>query len=947
MVVNYFWLILFILIIPDLSNEFQHIKILYRYSYSYITLKIDGFGNKRVYTGKDWKCDNKNFIPPDEIYINEINQITIKNEYNFSESKNTVKLVWFKEMNSTACLFRGCVDIKEIDFSHFNSSLITGEIKSMFNGCNSLVSLDLSGFNTSKVTGFPCLFCNCYSLTSINLTNFDTSNIFNMENMFNLCYSLESINLSSFNTPSLKDVKGMFYNCNNLTFIDLSHFDFSNIINMANMFQNCTSLITVKFPNSTTPNLIGIGSMFQFCYSLLSVDLSNFDTSQVICMDRTFRYCRSLTSINLSNFDTSKVTWMESMFEGCSNLEYINFKNAKDNNVNACKYDNIFRGTPDNLVMCINETNSPNITKIFKKKTEGCPTIDCSENLKSNQKKIKTGLPGCAENCTNHMYYIYEFNGRCYDTYDYGIFFDEKDLVQKCKCKYDKCLSCSNVELVKDLCITCNKSYYPKENDETNLGPYINCYKDIDGYYLDTTDNNNYIYKLCYHTCKTCKIRGDYFNHNCIECNSNYSFSIANNNNYSNCYKNCDYYYFFDDLGNFNCTSDYNCPLEFSKLQVNKSECIKNCSLDDTNKLEFRNKCYDKCPEESIEINGTEYHYCEALCNKDYPFLIHNTQECVEFCTIEEILSNSCELKYIEDTNVQEEGDNRKNITEKEIEKLKEIKIKDKMLESIEKDFIRDTYNKTEIEQGNDAYIKYKEFTITLTTTENQRKNKNKDKVTLIDICDCEYLLRQAYNISPSEKLFMRKVDIEQEGMNIPKIEYDVYSRLNGSDLIKLNLSFCKDSKVDYYIPTILSDNIDKYNISSNYYNDICYTATSESGADIIIRDRQNEFMEGNKTVCQENCELADYNNNKVKCTCDVEESSSSSEFMNINKTKLFEKFIDIKNLVNINLLVCYKVLFSKKGIIKNIGSDVCSSDLLFLLLFYILFVLYYSLIHN
>ena len=49
--------------------------------------------------------------------------------------------------------------------------------------------------------------------------------------------------------------------------------------------------------------------------------------------------------------------------------------------------NNIFKGTPDNLVMCINETNSPNLTELFKSKNESCPTIDCSENWKLNKKK--------------------------------------------------------------------------------------------------------------------------------------------------------------------------------------------------------------------------------------------------------------------------------------------------------------------------------------------------------------------------------------------------------------------------------------------------------------------------------------------------------------------------------------------------------------------------------
>ena len=186
------------------------------------------------------------------------------------------------------------------------------------------------------------------------------------------------------------------------------------------------SLITVKFPNSTTRELKTIGSMFLNCISLLSVDLSHFDTSKVTNLDTMFKNCISLTSINISNFDSSKVVWMYLMFEGCSNLEYINFKNAKDNKESTCNYNDIFEGTPDNLVICINETNSPNLTELFKNKNENCSIIDCSENWKLNQKKINIGFEGCGTNCSN----LYEFNGRCQETCEYGSFFDEKDLVK-------------------------------------------------------------------------------------------------------------------------------------------------------------------------------------------------------------------------------------------------------------------------------------------------------------------------------------------------------------------------------------------------------------------------------------------------------------------------------------------------------------------------------------
>ena len=35
------------------------------------------------------------------------------------------------------------------------------------------------------------------------------------------------------------------------------------------------------------------------------------------------------------------------------------------------------------------------------------------------------------------------------------------------------------------------------------------------------------------------------------------------------------------------------------------------------------------------------------------------------------------------------------------------------------------------------------------------------------------------------------RVDIIQEKMKIPKIEYNLYSKINGTNLIKLNLSIC------------------------------------------------------------------------------------------------------------------------------------------------------------
>ena len=75
--------------------------------------------------------------------------------------------------------------------------------------------------------------------------------------------------------------------------------------------------------------------------------------------------------------------------------------------------------------------------------------------------------------------------------------------------------------------------------------------------------------------------------------------------------------------------------------------------------------------------------------------------------------------------------------------------------------------------------------------------------------------------------------------MSTLKVEYDVYAKLFGKILIKLNLTVCEKNKISIPIPIVLNGNIDKYNISIGYNNNICYTTTSNDGTDILLKDRQ------------------------------------------------------------------------------------------------------------
>ena len=120
-----------------------------------------------------------------------------------------------------------------------------------------------------------------------------------------------------------------------------------------------------------------------------------------------------------------------------------------------------------------------------------------------------------------------------------------------------------------------------------------------------------------------------------------------------------------------------------------------------------------------------------------------------------------------------------------------------------------------------------------------------------------------------------------------------------------------------------VQNEIFKHNISSEYYNDICFSYTTENGTDIILNDRKNEFIDKNMSLCDSNCDLIEYNKeiNMSKCQCEVKFKIPLINEIAIDKQKLIKKFKDINNIMNIKLLKCYKELFTSKGLKKNIGS--------------------------
>ena len=237
-----------------------------------------------------------------------------------------------------------------------------------------------------------------------------------------------------------------------------------------------------------------------------------------------------------------------------------------------------------------------------------------------------------------------------------------------------------------------------------------------------------------------------------------------------------------------------------------------------------------------------------------------------------------------------------------------------------------------------------------MTSSKNQ-KNRENGNETNIDLKECEIKLKKVYNISEKEPLYIIKIDIDEKGMHIPKIEYEVFYPFVNNTLTQLNLSICKDISIDLLIPVPLIDDLDKHNKSSDYYNNICSRTTSKSGTDITLKDRRDEFVENNMTLCEEDCNLVDYNftNQKAKCSCLVKIEIPIINEIKFNKTRLYNSFTDIQNFSNILIIKCYEIVFKLKNLKSNIGFLFFEGIILLYVISLIIFVSkgYFSLIKN
>ena len=307
--------------------------------------------------------------------------------------------------------------------------------------------------------------------------------------------------------------------------------------------------------------------------------------------------------------------------------------------------------------------------------------------------------------------------------------------------------------------------------------------------------------------------------------------------------------------------------------------------------------------------------YCIPKCTQDYPFLLIEYLECVSHCTIKQRQNNLCITYY--------------NFS---------IKINYQIFEEVINQTRFELLNNFDESVVNGNIINENGDNITITRT--QQENNNDDGIYL---GECEERLKKYYNISENESLYVLRLDIRQIGYQVPSLLYEIlYPIGNNKNLVKLNLTLCSDINLNITRYANIKGNIDRYNKNSRYYNDICYPSDSESGIDMTLSDKKEDYINNNLGICEDKCELISYNyeTKKAVCSCAIKNEIHSINNIKIDKDTLLNSFTDINNIANIKLMKCYNIIFKKEYILKNIGFYIYACliilDLILLLYFII-----------
>ena len=652
------------------------------------------------------------------------------------------------------------------------------------------------------------------------------------------------------------------------------HFHFEEQ-NLSKLFYSCSNITKINFEDFDFSFIELMDGLFNGCTSLTSIEFGYIDSRNVRNMSLMFNDCISLKELALSKFNTTKVIDMQWMFHNCSRLTALDLSSFYTSSLE--NMEGMFSGDTKLISLKLNNFNTSKVTKMNKmfEKCESLETLDLS-NFNTN---IVQNMSYMFHGCSKLNYIDFTKLDLNFDTQLYNII--------------DK---------------TSNLSIYAKDNKD-DLSKIFSQYNFQDEY-----------------------------------CNNNGEFNI-----------NCSYTFsFIENSFIYLCNEHYIKYIESDSYLVFKHEI--SC-LNITNNLQLITDLTNQCPiyfNPSNEHDSFDFDYCIPNCPQDLPFLLIFKAKCVSHCSILEREKHECITNY-KDKKGNFNGFDLviEQIREEVINNFDESTINKKISRENDADIflIKLNYDET-IFNKDYSYKKYYSSKSRNSKRRNNYLSKNKEsmksltKRKLDDIDNyyihlekCLNILKQEQDSLDIDNLFLLRTDVEQDGMKFPYFYFELYQKKSNNNLNIVSLSQCKDININIDINNAeLKENINKYIPSSDYYNDICYTTKSDYNTDIILSRRQHNYIDFNMSVCGLNCEFIYYNkeDDKAVCSCGVKTEIPFLKDIRFDKKVLLNSFTKINNLMNIKMLKCYKTVFDKNNIFKNIGYYIIT----FLIVFNMVFII-------
>ena len=727
-----------------------------------------------------------------------------------------------------------------------------------------------------------------------NITIVWINQIMNCYHMFYYLSNITYIDLSHFNSSSITHMTGMFSGCSSLKSLNLNNFDTSKVIDMYGMFMGCSSLISLNLHSFDTSKVTDISYMFSGCSSLESLLLDTFNTSKVNDMSGAFWDCSSLKSLNLNTFDTSEVTSMYGMFFGCHFLESLDLNHFNTSKVSSMSF--MFSGCSSLKSLDLNNFDTSEVIYmqgIFL----GCGSL-ISLNLNNFNTSKVTSMYGIFTGCQS-LQSLNLSNFNTAEVTDMSYMFSGCSTL---KALYLDNFDTSKVTTMSYMFSGCSSLLVLHLNSfDTSKVIHMSGMFQLCSFLISLNINNFY-------TTKVTSMSSMFYGCSSLISLNLKNFDTSNVTSSSYMFGECNSYLTIC----INETKAYNISSEIMQF---KKDCENICFVNTLYKtIKKEDICMDYCNNDTKYRYDSEYNnICYEICDNGTHNSSINEYLCKD-CNIIQLFNGLCDLGI-------------DNPGKDYIEKL----IRNGIINGNSDILISQLFN-----GERDNIIKeYSNVKYEIVDT-NYNYNDDKD-ISVIKLGECENKLKNKYNINKNESLIIFKIDIYIEGFLIPLVEYEIYDSKNKT---LLDLDVCQDINILY--PCIIDENEEyKYNSLSDFYNDICFPYTTRKGTDIILSDRRDIFISNNMSLCENNCIYNGYNSNikKSVCQCDIKLELPLINEVEINKDKLLNNFVDIDETTNLGVMRCYRLLFTKEGIYKNIGHYVLVFIIIMFLLFMILFI--------